>query len=115
MVAIGDGATVVCDDDAILDNQFDRAHMVDVIDRVSPHGDQIRQLARLDGAKPVAHPAELRSVFGRRQEGLPRGGSGLDPQLHLLMYSVPKWSSVRSDSHLYPRLQGSLEPVAVPV
>src|SRR5215475_4890719 len=86
MMAIGASVTMVCDDDAILDHQFDRAHMVDVIERVSPHRDQVRQLARLDGAKPVAHPAQLRSVFRRRQEGLPRGGSGLDPQLHLLMY-----------------------------
>src|SRR5690349_5025223 len=65
---------------AVLEDQLQAPHVVDVLQRVAAHHDQAGDLAHLHRSMLVAHAADGGAVAGGRHQRLPRRGAVAHPQ-----------------------------------
>ena len=87
--------------------------MLDVVERVAAHGDQVGALADFHRAELVGGAAQFGGVAGGGQQRLARGGAVLHPQADLEQRGVAQRTEIGAERHLHAGLQRALEPRAM--
>src|SRR5450631_793530 len=107
--------SLVGNDYTFLQHELEQSYILDVLQRIAAHHDQIGQLADLDRAKIVAHAADRRTMSGRCDERLPRCGAIANPQSQFEQCSILERPNVRTQCHLDAGLERLCEPVTMNV
>ena len=97
-------------DHARLHDERHFRHELDVGQRVAGHGDEVGELARLDGAEVLLNPEELRPLECGGLDGLHGGHAGLDHIAEFLrVLAVWRHALVGAEGDLHSGRVGALE------
>src|SRR5215469_14511165 len=98
---------------ALFENELEVPHMGDVVERIAPYHYQVGKLAHLDRAQFGADAAQLCAMARGRQQRLPRGRAGADPQPHLQQRGFLERANVGTQSHAHTGIERLVKPGGV--
>src|SRR5262245_14107954 len=101
---------MVSDDAAVLEDEHERAKIVDIVERIFSNHEQIGPLAPFHGPDLITDATGFRGVLGGGLKGLPRRSPAFHPQPEFQKRALTYRADVGTERHLDTSLERPAKP-----